>query len=85
MSNAYVCLFCGAAGIPAICICLLLQKSFALSISFLAIEYLLAEGWVGPAITMVINVISNENKGFAVSAFLFCCTIAGTISTALLG
>jgi len=47
----------------------------------LGLEYLVAEGWVGPAITMVINVISPENKGFAVSAFLFCCTVAGTIST----
>lgn len=47
----------------------------------LALEYLFAEGWVGPAITMVINTISPENKGFAVAGFLFCCTVAGTLST----
>lgn len=85
MSKAYVCIFCGIMGIPTIAVCLLVQSSFALSITMLALEYLFAEGWVGPAITMVINVISPENKGFAVSAFLFCCTVAGTISTWLLG
>ena len=51
----------------------------------LAIEYLVAEGWVGPAITMVVNTISPANKGFAVSAWLFMCTVAGTIANALLG
>ena len=85
MSKAYVCMFCSIMGIPTIAICLLFQKSFALSMSMLALGYLLAEGFVGPAITMVINVISPENKGFAVSVFLFCCTVAGTISTLLLG
>jgi hypothetical protein len=48
-------------------------------------EYLVAECWVSPAITMVMNTISPDNKGFAVSAYLFCCTIAGTFSTWLLG
>ena len=51
----------------------------------LALEYLFAESWIGPAITMVINTISPENKGFAVSAFLFFATIAGMISTTTLG
>lgn len=34
---------------------------------------------------MLINAISPENKGFAVSAYLFFTTISGTISTFLLG
>ena len=34
---------------------------------------------------MLINGISPENKGFAVSAYLFFTTISGTISTILLG
>ena len=33
---------------------------------------------------MVLNTISSENKGFAISAYLLCCTTAGTISTSLL-
>ena len=85
MTKAYVCMFCGIMGIPTICLCLLIQTSFALSITMLALEYLFAEGWVGPAITMVVNTISPRNKGFAVSAFLFCCTVAGTVSNLILG
>lgn len=51
----------------------------------LGLEYLVAECWLSPCITMLLNTISPENKGFAVSAFLFAATIAGTISTALAG
>lgn len=85
MTKAYVCIFAGALGIPTMMGCTLLQNNFYLSIGFLGLEYLVAECWVGPAITMVINTISAENKGTAVSAYLFCCTIAGTFSTWLLG
>jgi MFS family permease len=55
------------------------------SITALFFEYLFAECWSSPAITMLINAISPENKGFAVSAYLFFTTISGTISTFLLG
>jgi hypothetical protein len=85
MTKAYVCIFAGSAGIPMIIGCTLLQNNFWISIMFLGLEYLVAECWVSPAITMVLNTISAENKGFAVSAYLFCCTIAGTFSTWLLG
>ena len=34
---------------------------------------------------MLLNAISPQNKGFAVSAYLFFTTISGTISTFLLG
>lgn len=85
MTKAYVCMFCGTLGIPTIVLCLLVQSSFWFSISMLALEYLFAEGWVGPAITMVVNTITPENKGFAVSAFLFMATVAGTVSNILLG
>lgn len=79
-SKAYICIFCGVMGVPTIAACLLLQNNFYLSIGMLALEYLVAEGWVGPAITMVVNTISAENKGLAVGAYLFCCTAGGTIS-----
>jgi len=55
------------------------------SITALFFEYLFAECWSSPAITMLINAISPDNKGFAVSAYLFFTTISGTISTFLLG
>ena len=51
----------------------------------LALEFLLAEGWLGPALTMIVNTISPKNKGFAVSVFFFATTISGTISNILNG
>ena len=49
----------------------------------LAMEYLCAENWIAPAITMLINTISTENKAFGVSAYLFFCTLGGTVATAI--
>lgn len=51
----------------------------------LALEYLFAEGWVPPAITMIVETISPENKGFGTAAWSFSATMFGVISTALLG
>jgi len=85
MSKAYVCIIGTLGGVPTIMLCTLVQNNFWLSLAGLGLEYLSAECWIGPVITMVVNTISPENKGFAVSAFLFFATVAGTISTALLG
>lgn len=49
----------------------------------LALEYLCAENWIAPAITMLMNTISAENKGFGVSAYLFFCTLGGTVATGI--
>lgn len=84
MGKAYVCIFAGVAGIPTIMGATLIQNNFWVSLVCLGLEYLMAECWVSPAITMVVNTISPENKGFAVSAYLFVATVCGTISTALL-
>lgn len=62
-----------------------MQNNFWVSITGLFFEYLFAECWSSPAITMLLNAISSQNKGFAVSAYLFFTTISGTISTFLLG
>jgi MFS family permease len=51
----------------------------------LGLAFLLTEGWLGPALTMIINTISPKNKGFAVSAFFFACTMSGTIANILNG
>lgn len=87
MTKAYICIFSGLSGSLFFALCTLIQietsGGFALSITMLALEYLSAENWIAPAITMLINTISSENKSFAVSAFLFFCTIGGTIATAI--
>jgi predicted MFS family arabinose efflux permease len=85
MSKAYVCIGGSLLGIPTILLCTLSNDNFYLAMFGLALEYFFAECWIGPAITMVIDTISPENKGFAVSAFLFSATISGTISSTLLG
>ena len=85
MTKAYICVFSAVLGIPTIGMCCLFQNSFWFSMISLGLEYLVAECWLSPCITMLLNTISPENKGFAVSAFLFAATIAGTISTALAG
>lgn len=85
MTKAYICVFSALLGIPTICMCCLFQNSFWFSMVSLGLEYLFAESWLSPCITMLLNTISPGNKGFAVSAFLFAATIAGTISTALAG
>jgi MFS family permease len=86
MTKAWVCIGGSFLGIPTILMCCYFSnENFPLAITGLALEYLVAESWIGPAITMVLNTISPENKGFAVSAFLFFATISGTISTWALG
>ena len=85
MGKANICILSALLGIPTIGLCTLVQSNFYFSLGMLGLEYLVAESWLGPSITMVINTISPENKGFAVSAYLFFATVAGTIATELLG
>ena len=85
MAKSYICMLGTFGGIPTIMLCTLIQNNFWVSMLGLGLEYLLAECWIGPAITMILNTISPDNKGFAVSAFLFFATVSGTISTTLLG
>ncbi|CDW78847.1 permeases of the major facilitator superfamily [Stylonychia lemnae] len=96
MIKAWVCIAGSILGCPTIAVCTLYQKNFGVSMFFLFLEYLFAECWTSSAITMLINTISPENKGFgniflhqtfdlAVSAYLFFTTLAGTLSTFLLG
>ena len=56
--KSYVCIFAGVMGIPTIAICTLCHKNFWLSISMYALEYLFAESWIGPALTMLVNTVS---------------------------
>lgn len=87
MTKSYICLFSGLFGSVFFSLCTLVQiesgVGFAFSMTMLALEYLCAENWIAPAITMLLNTISTENKGFGVSAFLFFCTLGGTLATAV--
>lgn len=84
-TKAYICIFASIAGLPTIALCLLYQKNFYISLLGLALEYLGAECWFAAAITMVLNTITPSNKGYAVSTFLLFSTLAGSLSTFILG
>ena len=57
-TKAYVCMFCSSMGIPTIILCTKFQNNFNFSIVMLGLEYLFAEGWISPAMTMVVSTIS---------------------------
>ena len=79
--KANICIFAGILGIPAIALCTLVQNNFWFSITMLGVQYLVAECWIGPSITMVVNTISAQNKGFAVSIYILMATFSGSLST----
>ena len=85
VSKAMVCFVGTALGIPTIILCTCVQNNFWISMTGLALEYLFAECWIGPTITMILGVVSNKNKGFAVGAFLFFASIFGMIATSVMG
>ena len=85
MVKANICIWSSVISAPALAVCFLKQDSFYTSVSMLGVNYLFAEAWGSPAITMLMDSISLQNMGFAVSAYLFMTTISGMISTALIG
>lgn len=51
----------------------------------LCLEYLLAKGWSGPAISMLTAVVDPRIKGTAVAMFMFSASIISSFSAVLLG
>jgi len=51
----------------------------------MGINYITAESWGAPTITMLQDVTPSETIGFSISAYLFLTTISGMIGTAALG
>lgn len=84
-AKANICIFSAVLGIPFMALCTLCQTNFWFSASMLALEYLFAESWMSPAMTMILNTISPDKKGFSMASFLFFSTIGGIISTSILG
>ena len=50
----------------------------------LGINYITAEAWGSPAITMLQDSVSPKNLAFSVSAYLFFTTIAGMVATEIM-
>lgn len=73
-------------GIPAIAgVCLFKGVGFYTSLFFLAIKFLLTEGYMAPTISMMQATEKPENQGNVVSAYLCFLTMAGCISSVILG
>jgi nitrate/nitrite transporter NarK len=55
MTKAYICILSSLISAPALAICFYKQDNFTLSVSMLGINYLFAEAWGSPAITMLMD------------------------------
>lgn len=84
-TKSFICIFTSAVATPAIFLCTYYQDSFSFSMAMLGINYIFAEAWGSPTITMLQDVTPNETIGFSISAYLFLTTISGMFATALLG
>lgn len=65
--------------------CFMFSFNFYFSMAFLFLTYLLAEGWMAPAVAMIQATIDVRYKGVAMGVFLFATAIFGTIGTFVIG
>jgi len=75
----------GAFAVFAIVLCTFYQFSFAFLMIMLGINYISAEAWGAPTITMLQDVTPNETIGFLISVYLFLIIISGMIGIVILG
>ena len=66
-------------------LCFMLHFSFYFSMTMLFLTYLLAEGWMAPAVAMIQLSIDVRYKGVAMGVFLFATAIFGTIGSLIIG
>ncbi|CAM9660841.1 unnamed protein product, partial [Choristocarpus tenellus] len=71
-------------GAPTIAL-VLLVPGFYSSMFFLFVEYLVAESWFGPAISVLQNALPPRARGVGVGTYSFLTTVAGSFITYLLG
>jgi len=78
-TKAYVTTFQSLIAVPLLAVAYLCHKSFALSMTFVFLEYMLAEGWVPSTVAMIVTCIDAKYKGRAIGIFQFSIYIFGTI------
>lgn len=71
-------------GIPTF-LCVLLVPSFYASMFFLFLEYLAAECWFGPAISVLQKALPSRVRGVGIGTYSFFTTIAGSFMTYIVG
>eukprot|EP00355_Strombidium_rassoulzadegani_P001593 CAMPEP_0168609348 /NCGR_PEP_ID=MMETSP0449_2-20121227/1151_1 /TAXON_ID=1082188 /ORGANISM="Strombidium rassoulzadegani, Strain ras09" /LENGTH=152 /DNA_ID=CAMNT_0008649471 /DNA_START=244 /DNA_END=698 /DNA_ORIENTATION=- len=85
MTKALVCIFGAVLAAPVTAACVLNTSNFHLSLFFMGLKFLVSEGWMAPSFTMIQSTVPSDQQGNIVSAVLFFLTIAGCLSTVLLG
>ena len=58
MTKATVCIISSLLAAPVLAVCFLKQDNFTLSVNMLGLNYLFAEAWGSPAITMLMDTTS---------------------------
>ena len=71
----------GLLAAPFIGLCFFTNDNFYLSISMLAANYLIAESWMSPAITMLQDSSKGKIQGFTINVYFMFATLAGSLST----
>jgi len=64
---------------------LMVATDFRWSIFCLMLEYLIAESWFGPALSIMQDRVVSEARGITISMYLFCSGLVGAASPYLLG
>ena len=84
-TKPYVCVVQSLLGAVTTTMCFMFSFNFYFSMAFLFLTYLLAEGWMAPAVAMIQATIDVRYKGVAMGVFLFATAIFGTIGTFVIG
>mmetsp|Transcript_3752 Transcript_3752/g.6401 ORF Transcript_3752/g.6401 Transcript_3752/m.6401 type:complete len:120 (-) Transcript_3752:87-446(-) len=77
-------MYSGLFASPFIALTFFTTDNFNVSITMLAFNYLIAECWASPTITMLQDTTKNSNQGFAINSYLLFATLCGALSTFLL-
>ena len=85
MTKPFVCMGMSILGIFTTSLCFMFTFNFYFSMTFLFLTYLLAEGWMSPAVAMIQATIDVRYKGVAMGVFLFATAIFGTVGTLIIG
>jgi hypothetical protein len=68
-TKSYVTTFQAAIAVPLFAVAFLCHKSFALSMTFMFLEYTFSEGWSPVTLAMLVTCVDPKYKGRAIGIF----------------
>jgi len=81
----WICVIQSLLGVITNCLCYLTTWNFYFSMSMQFLTYLLAEGWMSPAVAMIQFTIDAKYKGVAMAVFLCTTTMFGSLGIYVVG